>query len=118
MHVQGTGVVGNCQKNTKNRIISSLISEKDYRLTLSATLASDTKIDARKHFLFISFIQRSSVLRNKDYCLEMAAFHPSCPTKLYEYKVNIICLSFPSYFSFHGFLLSFLYSSFQVVCFL
>lgn len=28
----------------------------------------------------------------------MAAFHPSCPKELYEYKKNTICFSLPSCF--------------------
>lgn len=44
----------------------------------------------------------------------MAAFHPSCPIKLYEYRLNTIWV-FPSLLYFLS--LIFPYSSFQVVNF-
>lgn len=84
------------------KIVFSLIFFEDCRPTLIATLAGDSKIYGGRHFPFISLIQRSSVLRNNKYHLEMAAFHPSCP--IYEYKLNTIFFSFLSCFPLSPFL--------------
>lgn len=86
-------VMGNCPKKKKKRIAFSLLFWNVIDCECPLWLVIPKPMT--KGITFNQFHSKNLCAQN-EYHIEMAAFHPSRPIKLYEYKVNTIWFSFPS----------------------